>query len=65
MAAKIMMKSYNSREFVRVLMNNGFEKVRHKGDHGIWKRNHEMVVTDRNMNEMIIRRLIKEHDLKI
>lgn len=65
MAAKTMMKSYNPREFTRLLMNNGFEKVRHNGDHRIWKRNHEMIVTDRNMNEMVIRRLIKEHNLQI
>lgn len=57
-------KTYSTQELGRVLMDNGFKLVRHKGDHRIWKRNDEMIVLNRNINKMVARRVIKEHHLK-
>ena len=61
-------KNYSSKEFNKILINNGFELVRKKGDHFIFKRGNEVAVTTNGgskMNKMIMRRIIKEHDLKI
>lgn len=57
-------KSYNKREFHRILLNNGFELVRTRGSHYVFKRGDEEIVTNKDINKMIIRRLIKTHNLQ-
>ena len=56
-------KSYNTREFHKILIDNGFELVRQRGSHYIFKRGSEHVTMNRNINLMVIRRLVKEYDL--
>ena len=50
-------KSYNKREFNRMLIDNGFELSRIRGSHEI--------VINKDPNYMVVRRLIKEFDLQI
>lgn len=57
-------KSYNKREFHRILLDNGFELVRTRGSHYVFKRGEEELVTNKDINKMIIRRLIKTHNLQ-
>lgn len=57
-------KSYNKREFHRILLDNGFELVRTRGSHYVFKRGEEEIVTNKDINKMIIRRLIKTHNLQ-
>lgn len=57
-------KAFNTHEMERILMNNGFECTRHKGDHRIWKRNDEVVVLNRRINKMVARRILKENNIK-
>lgn len=56
-------KSYNKREFHRILIDNGFELVRTRGSHYVFKRGDEEIVTNKDINKMVIRRLIKTHNL--
>ena len=56
-------KAYSKREFERLLSNNGYEFVRCKGSHFIYKKANETVAVPKNLNSMIGRRLIKEHNL--
>lgn len=58
-------KKFSNREFEQILDKNGFKFHRQKGDHKIYKRNSEIIVTNKNMNKMVIRRLLKEHHLKL
>lgn len=58
-------KEFSTREMERILLNNGFHRIRHSGDHRIWKRDSDdgMVVLNRKINAMICRRIIKENNL--
>ena len=56
-------KEFSSKEFKRILMDNGFEFVRHNGDHAIYKRGGETAVVNKKLNKMVARRLIKTHNL--
>ena len=56
-------KSYSKREFHRVLLDNGFELVRTRGSHYVFKRGNEEIVTNKDINKMVIRRLIKTYNL--
>ena len=56
-------KSYNKREFHRILLDNGFELARTRGSHYVFKRGDEEIVTNKDINKMVIRRLIKTHNL--
>lgn len=58
-------KSYNKREFNRMLIDNGFELSRIRGSHYIFKRGNEGIVINKNPNYMVVRRLIKEFNLQI
>lgn len=57
----------NDREFIRLLHLNGYAKARSNGDHIIYynKENHDSITINRHLNPMVMRRLIKEHNLKI
>ena len=56
-------KSYNTREYHKILIHNGFELVRQRGSHYIFQRGSEHVTMNRDINLMVIRRLVKEHNL--
>lgn len=67
MAALGKARSFKPREFNKILIDNGFELVRKKGDHYIFKRGNETVSTTNassGMNTMVARRLIKQHNLR-
>lgn len=57
-------KSYNKREFHRILLDNGFELVRTRGSHYVFKRGEEELVTNKDINKIVCRRLIKTYNLK-
>ena len=57
-------KEFSTQEFKRILMDNGFDLIRCKGDHYIYKRGGETAVVNKNLNKMVARRLIKTHNLK-
>ena len=56
-------KAYSKREFEQLLNDNGYELARCKGSHFVYKKENETVVVPKNLNSMIGRRLIKEHNL--
>lgn len=56
-------KSYNKREFNKILINNGFLLVRQRGSHNIFKRGSEEIVISNNLNYMIAKRLVKTYGL--
>lgn len=56
-------KEFSSQEFIRILLDNGFEYKSCKGDHKKFRRGNETVVVNKNLNKMVARRLIKEHML--
>ena len=56
-------KTYTRREFEQLLNENGFELVRCRGSHFIYKKANETVAVPKNLNSMIGRRLVKEHNL--
>lgn len=57
-------KDYNMQDFKRLLVDNGFEFVRQKGDHMIYKRGNDTVVATKKPNKMMVRRMIKTYNLK-
>ena len=58
------MKTYNSREFANVLIKNGYEYLRCKGDHKIYTNGERKITFNwRSLNKMVARRLIKEYNL--
>ena len=56
-------KSYSKREFHRVLLDNGFELVRTRGSHYVFKRGEEEIVTNKDINKMVARRILKQYKL--
>jgi predicted RNA binding protein YcfA (HicA-like mRNA interferase family) len=59
-------KDYSFKEFDKILRNNGFEFKSSKGDHFKYVRdNDQIIITRRNPNKMVMRRLIKEHNLTV
>ena len=63
MAAIGKTKEFSSQEFIRILLDNGFEYASCKGDHKKFRRGKEMVVVNKKLNKMVARRLLKEHNL--
>lgn len=57
-------KVLNFREFVIILNKNGYVLVRTSGSHHIFKNGTNTITINRNPNRMIVRRLIKENNLK-
>lgn len=57
-------KEYSTQEFVRILLDNGFEYVSCKGDHKKFRRGNETVVVNKKLNRMVARRLLKTYNLK-
>lgn len=58
-------KSYNTREFHKILIDNGFELVRQQGSHYIFKRGNQSITMNRDINYMVVRRLVKEYNLNL
>ncbi len=56
----------NSREFQKMISENGFVFHHQTGDHRIWYRGTEHIsVTSKKLNPMIAQRLVKEFKLKV
>lgn len=56
-------KTYNRREFERLLNENGYELARSRGSHFVYKKESITISVPKNLNKMIGRRLIKEYNL--
>lgn len=59
------MKQYNTREFKKILTNNGFLYDRTSGDHFIYKRENDIIVINNNINMMVAKRLVKTYRLEV
>lgn len=57
-------KEYSTQEFIRILLDNGFEYVSCKGDHKKFRRGDETVVVNKKLNRMVARRLLKTYNLR-
>ena len=58
------MKQYSTRDFKRILQNNGYEYVRTKGDHSVYrKENRVLTVNVVRLKPIVANRLIKEYSL--
>lgn len=55
----------SDREFAKLLKKNGYAVARTSGDHTIWQKGNDNITVNRNINPMVMRRLIKEHNLTI
>jgi predicted RNA binding protein YcfA (HicA-like mRNA interferase family) len=57
----------NDREFACILKKNGYVIARHAGDHTIWynEEHKDSITVNKNLNPMVMRRLIKSHNLTI
>lgn len=60
------MRQVSVREMQRLLLNNGYTKVRQKSSHQIWKRGDGDTVTlpVAQLKSVVALRLIKEHQLQ-
>ncbi|MDO4974942.1 MAG: type II toxin-antitoxin system HicA family toxin [Alphaproteobacteria bacterium] len=58
-------KNPTSRDFQKMVKRNGFEYIRCRGSHHIYKRNDKEIAIPNKLNRMIARRLIKENALDI
>ena len=57
-------RCYSSREFRHILSNNGYTHIRTTGSHMIYSNGErQIVITSKNLNAVICRRLIKENKL--
>ena len=60
------MKTYNFREFKKILEGNGYIRDHATGSHLTYvKGNDKVVITNNRINKMVARRLIKEHRLEV
>ena len=59
-------KNYPSRNMEKILKNNNYVYIRSNGDHHIYSNgSNKITITVPMMNKMIVRRLIKENNLKV
>lgn len=60
------MKQYTQREFIRMCKSNGFNYLKHKGSHAIYRHSEtgRHISIPKNLNSCIALRLIKENKLK-
>lgn len=59
-------KIFDARNFKRLLVANGYQYKRSNGDHMIYSNGRNNITfTTRNLNRMIVQRLIKENGLLI
>lgn len=59
------MKQYTQREFIRVVLRNGFLYSRHNGDHAIYTKNGRHISIPQKLESVIARRLIRENNLDV
>lgn len=60
------MKQLSYRNFRTLLLANGYEVLRTRGDHVIYgKEGNIVVINKRNPNQMVMRRLIKENSISV
>lgn len=52
--------TWTTREFKKMLRENGYELVRSKGDHFTFKKGSDTITINNRINVMVARRLIKE-----
>ena len=59
-------KEYTERDFERLLKANGYRLDRQKGDHNIWTNGNNTIsiTAGKQPNRMMVRRIIKENNLK-
>jgi predicted RNA binding protein YcfA (HicA-like mRNA interferase family) len=57
----------SDREFAKLLKQNGYAVARTSGDHTIWYNadKKDSITVNKCINPMVMRRLIKEHNLTI
>lgn len=59
-------RAYSKREFVDILIKNGYHlKRKGKGDHLIYTNGEDIITITPKLNKMIALRLIKENNLKV
>ena len=60
------MKQYSTRDFKRILQDNGYEYVRTKGDHSTYrKENKVLTINVVRLKPIVANRLIKEYSLVV
>lgn len=60
------MRQYTKREFVRIVLKNGFFYDRHSGDHAIYVNNNGRHISiPQRLESVIARRLIRENNLEL
>lgn len=54
------------REFERLLSKNGYKYARSRGSHFVYinRVSHRLIVVNKDLNDMVKRRLIKEYELE-
>ena len=60
-----MSNEWTYRKFVRLLLDNGYAKVRTHGSHTLYSNGTNTISINNHPNKMVIRRLIKENNLKV
>ena len=59
------MKQYTRKEFIRILVDNGYHYDRHSGDHYIYTKDKRHISIPETLQCVIARRLIKEYNLEV
>ena len=60
------MKQYSTRDFKRILKDNGYEYSRCKGDHATYRKdNRSITINIVNLKPIVCNRLIKEYSLVV
>lgn len=60
-----MSKIYNEKDFIKILMANGYRPERTKGSHTVYaKTGFNNIIINKRLNPMVAKRLIKENKLK-
>ena len=62
----MVMRQYTQREFIKIVVKNGFHYSRHNGDHAIYINDEGRHISiPKNLECVIARRLIKENNLDL
>ena len=55
-----------TREFIQLLTKNGYSRVHSTGSHLKYRKgNRTLMITSKDLNKMIAKRLIKEYELEV
>ena len=52
------------REFIPILIRNGYHEIRSRGSHFTYSNGINQITVNKDLNKMVRRRLIKENNLK-